>query len=145
LGLFILKTSPKAKIEFFEAHSFKESMGFCIEVPRIQPDFCHADFSRQFLNSIHEGGANTLSLAIRMYRDMLDLQKAIGIGEWALCSLKQFGHEIANGTSIFLSQEDSYCWICQHFVEEGYSKIVTLRPFEEIRVLFSMQTLHIHT
>jgi hypothetical protein len=137
--------SPKAKIEFFEAHSFKERVRFRIEVPRIQLDFRHADFSRKFLNSFHEGRANTLPLLIGEDRDVFNLQKAIGIGEGALCPLEQFAHEIAHGTSIFLSQEESYYWICQHFVEEGYSKIVTLRHFEEIRVMFSMQALHIHT
>ena len=130
-------------LEFCKPMPFKECMGFCIEIPGAQLDSCHIYFSCKFLSSIYERGTNTLSLCLRLNRDMLDLQEATNIIKYACGPLVQLTEDIAERTSVFFCNENPCSGISQHLVKEGDGEVITLWHFEDFGVSLGMQALHV--
>ena len=132
-------------VEFFKALLFKERMGTYIEAPGIQLNLFQPQFFCEKYSSFQQRSTHTFASCRWANGDLIDEQVTHGICEHILRPVNYFAEDITQRLPIFVSDENADRGVSQHPVEERGSKVIRMRHFENIWMMFGVQALYIHT
>ncbi|MDQ2693724.1 MAG: hypothetical protein M3Y68_16925 [Chloroflexota bacterium] len=130
-------------MKFLKSQVLKESMGGDIKIPRIELNPLYAPFFCQHFSLLHEGRAYSPSMRPRSHGDLVYVQYTRGKRKRIFRTFDQLTEQITNLLFSFLSNENSYCRVGQHFFKEGNGKRLILWHFEDFGMVFGVQNLHI--
>jgi len=126
-----------------EPHFLEECMGTRVESPGCKFHDGKAQLPSQSYGLLDQRFTNSFSLCFRSDRDLVHQEISHRKYKWVICTLDHFAQNIADGLSVFLSNENPDQRVCKHRIKESDGIIIILRHFENMGVILSVEALYI--